>query len=798
MAVDIIICTTKSNAFNLNSMQSKVFKNIIYSIFFISFTAIISCVIMQDKPGVRTTQSVETTIDEDFYTKQVQPIFNQRCVACHSCLESPCQLNLQSYEGIQRGAIRNSLVYNGTRIKEAKLTRLFEDAHSVADWRAMGFFDVIGKPTASILLQSLKMGFVDRVNPPDEVKENQYCADNMKDFGVVENADLKMAMPYGLPPISKENMQTISAWVAIGAPGPKEIATLLPSEIALAKTAWERFLNQKDGKSKLVARYLYEHFFLADFYLESNPRYFLKLVRSSTACNDDLKIIATRRPNDSPGVDNWYYCFIKSPGVTVDKTHIPYSLATSKLDWIKKNFMGIEWTAPEGAMNFSSEAAGNPFVTFKAIPEIARYKFLLEDSQFHISTFIKGPVCNGTNAVNSIQEQFYTFFIDPKSDLMGLSSEYSKQVIDQLVLPGKWGSEVEVTKMMGDYQDLINNRNLYRKKRGEQLQNFRPNGLTLDDIWDGDGKNDNAVLTIMRHGGSARVVKGAFGDLSMTAFVIDYALFERLVYNLVVNFDVYGNLGHQFLTRVYMDLIRMEAENNFLDFLPAESRMKTKKKWYQGFVTSYKLNLFEEKQFSPIPAGIKFAKDGDNQLDLVRSILFERLNSKVRGPADRINWKKLTSVPNQTNEEKELARLSGVQGNFNRRFPEVAFLAITENGIPKRNYSIVHNRQLKNVSWIMMESMRLEPSKDTLMIGKGYYGSYPNLIFVVEASELPKMVDQILAIFDQSDYNTIINKYGLLRADPRIWKFYDFLVRDYITTDPVNGGYLDLSRYSLQ
>tara|TARA_B110001454_G_scaffold219196_1_gene251404 strand:+ start:17867 stop:20200 length:2334 start_codon:yes stop_codon:yes gene_type:complete len=777
-------------------MQNKFFKNVIYSVFFISFTAIISCVIMQDKAGSRTTQSVEASVDEDMYTNRVQPIFNSRCVACHSCLESPCQLNLQSYEGIQRGAIRNNLVYNGTRIKEAKLTRLFEDAHNVKDWRAMGFYDVIGKPTESILLQSLKMGFVDRNPPDDEVKENQYCADSMKDFTIVQNADRKMAMPYGLPPISKENMQTISDWVAAGAPGPKDSVTLLPPEISSAKLAWEKFLNQKDAKSKLVARYLYEHLFLADFYLQTNPRYFLKLVRSSTSCGDDVKIIATRRPNDNPGVDDWFYCFIKSPGVTVDKTHIPYSLATSKLAWIKKNFMDSDWTT-DGRMDYSGEAAGNPFVTFKAIPEMARYRFLLEDSQYHISTFIKGPVCNGTSAVNSIQEQFYAFFIDPKSDLMVLSPEYSKQVMEQLVLPGKWGSEVEVSKMMGDYQDLINNRNLYRKKRGEQLQKFRPNGLTLNDIWDGDGNNDNAVLTIMRHGGSARVVKGAFGDVSMTAFVVDYSLLERLVYNLVVNFDVYGNLGHQFLTRVYMDLIRMEAENNFLDFLPVEERMETKKKWYQGFLTSYKLNLFEEKQFSPIPAGIKFAKDGDSQLDLVRSILFERLNQKVRGPTDPINWKRLKSVPNQTDEEKQLARLSGVQGYFNRRFPEVAFIIITEGGVPKRTYSVVHNRQLKNVSWIMMESMRLDPSKDTLMIGKGYYSSYPNQIFAIEATELPKMVDKVLAIFDQSDYNAIFQQYGLLRVDPRIWTFYDFINQNFVETDPVNAGYFDLSRYSL-
>lgn len=777
-------------------MKSKFLRNVFYSIFFISLVTILSCVIMQDKPSERTTQSVEFSSDKDIYTSDVQPIFNQRCIACHSCLESPCQLNLQTYEGAKRGAIRNNLVYDGARLNEAKMTRLFEDGHSEQDWRSMGFYDVIGESSNSILLQSVKMGFAQRSVPDDEVKSNQYCASDIKDFRAVENADKKMAMPYGLPAISKENLQTLINWVEIGAPGPKETVTVFPTDIGRAKVAWEGFLNQSDLKTKLVARYLYEHLFLADFYLESHPRYFLKLIRSSTTCEMGPKVIATRRPNDSPGMKKWYYCFIKTPGATVDKTHIPYSLALSKLSWIKKNFMDSPW-ATEHEMSFEPAHASNPFMAFKDIPEIARYKFLLEDAHYHISTFIKGPVCNGSNAVNSIQEQFYTFFISPQSDLMALSPEYSKQVIEQLKLPGQWGSKVEVTKMLGDYQDLIEDRNQYRKNRGVQLQKVRPNGLTLNDIWDGDGHNDNAVLTILRHGGSARVVKGAFGDLSMTAFVLDYSLFERLVYNLVVNFDVYGNVGHQFLTRVYMDLIRMEAENNFLDFLPSQERLKLKKSWYKGFVTAQKLNLFDEKQFSPIPAGMNFSKGKSSQLELVQNILFDRMNKKVRGPVDLINWKILREVSSQTDEEKELARISSVKGQFPKRFPETLFIVITENGEPKRTYSVIRNRQLKNVSWIMLESIRLDSSQDTLMIGKGYYSSYPNQIFAVEARELPKMIDAILAIVDQSDYNSISNQYGLDRLDPRIWNIYDFMVQDFVKINPIQAGYLDLSRYQL-
>ncbi len=38
------------------------------------------------------------------YSRDVQPIFTAKCVACHACYDSPCQLNLSSAEGAQRGA----------------------------------------------------------------------------------------------------------------------------------------------------------------------------------------------------------------------------------------------------------------------------------------------------------------------------------------------------------------------------------------------------------------------------------------------------------------------------------------------------------------------------------------------------------------------------------------------------------------------------------------------------------------------------------------------------------------------
>jgi len=46
------------------------------------------------------------------YTRDIQPIFTEKCVACHACYDSACQLNLGSAEGAARGATKVP-VYDG-------------------------------------------------------------------------------------------------------------------------------------------------------------------------------------------------------------------------------------------------------------------------------------------------------------------------------------------------------------------------------------------------------------------------------------------------------------------------------------------------------------------------------------------------------------------------------------------------------------------------------------------------------------------------------------------------------------
>jgi hypothetical protein len=61
-------------------------------------------------------------------------------------------------------------------------------------------------------------------------------------------------------------------------------------------------------------------------------------------------------------------------------------------------------------------------------------------------------------------------------------------------------------------------------------------------LWAG---NDNALLSIFRHFDSASVNKGLIGEVPQTMWLFDYPLLERTYYQLVVNFDVFGNVSHQ-------------------------------------------------------------------------------------------------------------------------------------------------------------------------------------------------------------------------------------------------------------
>src|SRR6185369_14537221 len=84
----------------------------------------------------------------------VRPILERRCMVCHACYDAPCQLNLQSYEGADRGG-SNQPVYHPGRVRSIKPTRMFQDVTTTEGWRdRFQFFPVLSHsraPADSIL-----------------------------------------------------------------------------------------------------------------------------------------------------------------------------------------------------------------------------------------------------------------------------------------------------------------------------------------------------------------------------------------------------------------------------------------------------------------------------------------------------------------------------------------------------------------------------------------------------------------------------------------------------------------------
>ena len=378
----------------------------------------------------------------------------------------------------------------------------------------------------------------------------------------------------------------------------------------------------------------------------------------------------------------------------------------------------------------------------------------------------------------------------------------------QLVLPGAWGSDVPLLDDVAFLTRLVEHRERYRKLRAESVRTLRPKGYALDDIWDGDGTNPNALLTVFRHDDNAAVLQGAVGDLSKTVFVLDYPLMERLVYDLVANFDVHGNVGHQSLTRLYMDLIRMEAEELFLAFLPPSQRERLRRDWYRGSVlTDIKLQFVFPLLNKSQPTAIKFRNETASKAEFVQRALFERLPAAARGPVDPLNWR-ILKLPQAgaleqslSAAETSLRRMASVyalkETPFARYFPDLANLLVRGSDGRLQVYSVVHNREHENVSWVGGESLRLARFQDTLTIRQGFLGAYPNMFFVVEEAQLEDFSRRATQLRSSADYDRLVARYGVTRSSAKFWPVYDEINAHFRMTEPVAFGTLDLTRYEL-
>ena len=231
--------------------------------------------------------------------------------------------------------------------------------------------------------------------------------------------------------------------------------------------------------------------------------------------------------------------------------------------------------------SYAPQQASNGLATFRAIPEESRYRFLLDDAQYFVMTFIKGPVCRGQVALNVIEDRFWVFFLAPGAGVLRDADDVARRALESMTLPAADGSNS--SPLLTAWIGYAARERQYQRERAISLRAFAAShgGPRLDMIWDGDGANPNAALTVMRHFDNATVVRGLVGAPPKTAWLLDYSLFERIYYLLVAGYDVFGNVTHNLDSRLYMDFLRMEGEANFIGFLPADTRADVLSRWYR-------------------------------------------------------------------------------------------------------------------------------------------------------------------------------------------------------------------------
>ena len=802
---------------------------------FIYFVLFITLLLTACSSSEKSITADQATVEYDLlydlpkqkisFNDEVLPVFEKRCIACHGCYDAPCQLKLTSAEGVLRGSNKKK-VYDGARITAVEPTRLFVDAMTTAEWRTKNFSPVLyEKPDSnagnennnpvrnleqSVLYRMLRLK---QLHPQartgmlsdkfDLALDRKQSCPTVDEFDDYASKHAEGGMPFALPNLSRQEYKTLVHWIAQGSP----VENDLPASASAAKQIkkWESFLNgsskkARSNKERLVSRYIYEHLFQAHLHFEKTAdREFYRLVRSTTAPGEEIQVVSTRRPYGEVNSDV-YYRLVRQQGSVVAKQHTVYELSAKRMQRFKALFFDVDYAVNE-LPSYSPEVASNPVKAFADIPVKSRYKFLLDDARFFIEGFIKGPVCRGQVALNVIEDQFWVVFFDPDAPIASSSDAFLKANADLLASPSELEDTYKIFSVNFHYKNLFSE---YARTREKEALSFAAIDVSkaMNYLWDGDNKtNKNAALTIFRHLDDASVNFGLLGDYPETAWVLDYSVLERIHYLLVAGFDVYGNVGHQLNTRMYMDLLRTEGESYFLAFLPVETRHQLRESWYQGIRKSNKDDAGEMKWLNK--ELVNGYQTDDPQRELYSSI--EKYLGIVAGDGDFINRCENNNCKKPVDKnilrvDRAMKKATKMDGKIVQFLPDLAFVRVLMGGVSEhdRAYTMVYNKAYKSVS-NMLQSEALSTGRDYLFdtqtILPWLEGSYPSFFYVVKLEEIEEFVAQYNAISNREEYEVFVMRFGVRRTNEDFWLHADWFNQQYQREQPVLSGIFDLNRY---
>ena len=749
------------------------------------------------------------------YNQQVKPLLDKRCVVCHSCYDAPCQLKLSSAEGLFRGANKEK-VYNPRRLKAIEPTRLFIDAKTTNGWRNKDFHSVMNENnSASKTLLQMMLELKELQPQPDKDKlpdaftldldREQQCPTHESFDDFAEEYPL-WGMPYAMPNLNPNEYKILKSWLDNGAKIPKPQA--LPAASLAQIKKWEDFLNQPSNKHRLVSRYIFEHLFHAHIHFKNTPRNeFYRLVRSSTPAGQAIDEIATLRPYDDPydkqynNADKkvFYYRLLHYVPTIVAKNHILYEFSEQRMQRYQQLFFSTDYRV-DNPPSYAANITSNPFKVFAALPPDSRYRFLLDDARFFIEGFVKGPVCRGQIALNVIEDQFWIVFFNPDQPIFTNRAEFLNNVSDYLRIPSERKSHLNLLPIWSDYWQRQKQYMAQKQKHFVKMNTHNLNHA-MNYIWDGNGNNPNAALTVLRHFDSGSVEYGFVGNNPETTWIIDYPLFERIHYLLVAGFNIYGNLGHQLSTRIYMDFLRMEGEDHFLAFLPAQQRKKIRDSWYQGIRSELDVLFKAPMDWLNVDVVTGYQTD-DVQSELLSQLKLRLGN--VLPQASNINQCGYTHCPKNNSRKMQLdeamQKIARLRGKQLHAFPEISFVrVVTDTPEQSFAYTLIRNKAYKNVISLFSDERKRnlqDIEKDSLTVIDWLAGSYPNFFFTVHINDINNFVENCTAINNQQDFERFVKHYGVRRTSSQFWETADWFQAQYAQQRPLSSGLYDLSRYS--
>ena len=323
-------------------------------------------------------------------------------------------------------------------------------------------------------------------------------------------------------------------------------------------------------------------------------------------------------------------------------------------------------------------------------------------------------------------------------------------------------------------------------------------------VWDGDQTDHNATLTVFRHFDNASVIKGLWGGQPKTVWLMDYPIFERMYYLLVAGFNVFGNVFHQGSTRLFMDNLRIESEDNFLYLLPFEYRQGIRDYWYQGKEAREKMQNenalynFPYKTNFRLPKAVVQDKKPPTPDEIIKRLLNELLAEHIpqaRNQSDPYHCCLLNHKPSDNDEFSRLARrLTARKSSFARHFPELTIMEIRSDQ-QSQIFFLSKVTAHKNVSFLFNEKSRLLPEEDRLILNDDWVGSYPNYFLTMTKKQFASFVSQLETAKSKESVAQILVTYGLPRNDPGFWSFYDHLETLLSERYREEYGRLDISRY---